>query len=113
MDKVFVYGTLKIGRGNHFFLNNAPYMGDDIVDFQMYNLGAFPMIRGDVEGESYGEIYEVDEVVLQALDRLEGHPHFYQRILVETRKGKEVWLYVASETYKEQCVKEVTNGIWL
>ena len=50
--------------------------------FQMISLGGFPgIISGDKRIE--GEIYEVDDRTLAALDRLEGNGTFYQRIKIK------------------------------
>ena len=44
--KVFVYGSLKEGRGNHVVLKGATKIGNgETVDkFAMVSLGAFPMV---------------------------------------------------------------------
>ena len=41
-----------------------------------------------------GEVYEVDEATLAALDRLEGHPRFYRRTRIALEDGAAVETYL-------------------
>jgi gamma-glutamylcyclotransferase (GGCT)/AIG2-like uncharacterized protein YtfP len=74
---VFVYGTLKRGYGNNRLID-GPFVGyaHTNPEFELLHLGGFP---GMVEGSSVigGEVYNVKNIA--PLDRLEGHPHFYER----------------------------------
>lgn len=102
---VFVYGTLKKGNHNHHLIAKANYCGKAHTtksEYQMYHLGGFP---GVTKGDRviYGEVYMVNEDVMKSLDRLEGHPSFYERILVPVgiygdKKGEETstkaWIYI-------------------
>lgn len=92
MKKVFVYGTLKRGHGNHRLLKDSKFLGEASIKSDMYSLGAFPAISGKGEREAYGEVFEVDEPTMERLDRLEGYPHFYNRKVVETQHGT-AWVY--------------------
>lgn len=105
--RVFVYGTLKAGHGNHgYYLadnDGADYLGRCYIrgDYRMYSNGAFPMV---VEGSDpkadlpiVGEVYSVDETTLHGLDALEGHPDWYCRKKVET-PWKKAWIYIMPDT---------------
>lgn len=77
--RVFVYGSLKRGFHNHAILKEATIVGRGFAEgFLLYSLGSFPAAIGG-SGTVQGELYEVDDQTLQALDRLEGHPHMYKR----------------------------------
>jgi gamma-glutamylaminecyclotransferase len=80
--KVFVYGTLKRGYGNHGYLRSSKFEGNAYSKdcYTLYNCG-FPLAYRKPDGYPIaGEIYEVPETVLtQDLDRLEGNGHFYTR----------------------------------
>lgn len=79
----------------------------------MISLGAFPGIIPN-PGQFTpvcGEVYEVDEKTLKALDRLEGHPHMYERTLVKLEDGMEVWVYIYKHA-STQFSKIVPTGYW-
>lgn len=105
--RVFVYGTLKAGHGNHdYYLSGndgASYLGRCYItgDYRMYTNGAFPMVvKGtdtDADLPIVGEVYSVDEETLHALDALEGHPDWYCREKVNT-PWKKAWIYVMPDT---------------
>jgi len=104
--RVFVYGTLKDGHGNHgYYLAGNPAvskLGRCYIsgDYRMYSNGAFPMVtRGsdqDRVSHIVGEVYEIDEHTLDSLDALEGHPDWYCREKVET-PFKKAWVYLMPE----------------
>ncbi len=97
--RVFVYGTLLAGEPNHRVLAGATLVADDARTepaFELRDLGPFP---GLVRGGSHavvGEVYEVDDVTLAALDRLEGHPRFYKRSRISLDDGALVETYLLS-----------------
>ncbi|NJP37310.1 gamma-glutamylcyclotransferase [Alkalicoccus luteus] len=71
--KLFVYGTLMTGEGNHFFLTKARRLADRArVKGDLYDTGfGYPaLVRGD--GDVWGELYEVTSELLPAIDELEG-----------------------------------------
>lgn len=82
MTKVFVYGTLKKGRGNDRLLNGAKFLGNARTTSGAYTMyqGGYPMVLADGLFHISGELYEVDNPkILESLDRLEGHPDFFHR----------------------------------
>lgn len=84
LSKVLVYGTLKKDFSNHGLLSMAKFLGKTEVPGKMYSLKAFPGVRLDEPGSVKCEVYEVDEVTLKRLDRLEGYrgpgkDNFYDR----------------------------------
>ena len=83
MTMVAVYGSLKEGFSNHDVLEGAPFLCRGVVDgYRMHSLYSYPMVvRGD--SKVHVEVYEVDEDGLEALDRLEGYPYYYDRCEVE------------------------------
>ena len=75
----FVYGTLKAGRGNDYLLKGARLMGNaaSLDKFVMTNCGFPYLIRAEYApgleaNHILGELYEIDEDILQSLDWLEG-----------------------------------------
>ncbi|XP_033725864.1 putative gamma-glutamylcyclotransferase CG2811 [Pecten maximus] len=91
--KVFVYGTLKKGQPNSKLFDNTKdghyeYLGVGLT------VNQYPLVIASrfnipfmlpVEGRGNkikGEVYEVDERMLEALDALERHPVFYRREMI-------------------------------
>ena len=72
--RVFVYGTLLAGEPNHRLLARARLVTEARTKpaFELRDLGSSPrLVRGGAHAVA-GEVYEVDEATLAALDRLEG-----------------------------------------
>lgn len=116
---VFVYGTLLTGEPNHRFLTHARYVAPAVAPgYALYSLGPYPaMAAGDADAFAVGEVWEVGPVTLAALDRLEGHPHHYQRtpITVVAEVGgagnMSVEAYVRSDT-RLAGLPRITDGDW-
>jgi gamma-glutamylcyclotransferase (GGCT)/AIG2-like uncharacterized protein YtfP len=78
---VAVYGSLKEGFGNHRLLSDSRLIGKGVTEdhLTMYSLGSFPCITSKPIAPINVEVYEVDDITLNRLDSLEGHPTFYRR----------------------------------
>lgn len=106
--RVFVYGTLKKGHGNHHYLEKSKFLGPCTIKgiYEFVDLGYFPAVvrreRGPVRN-IVGEVYEVDSDTMVSLDALEGHPGFYERIMVATPfstaedTAGRAWVYTLPE----------------
>lgn len=91
---VFVYGTLKSGEPNHYWLTDVKNGGATFIGAGKTKT-KFPLIIGSrfnvpfllnqpgVGYEINGEIYSVDEKMLANLDVLEDYPQLYDRILID------------------------------
>ena len=117
LEHIIVYGTLMSGCGNHGFLKGSTYCGKiRIKGFSMVSLGSFPAVTetGVSEDSVVGEVYEVDWNTIRRIDRLEGHPFFYQRkrIPIQLNVGghniKEAWIYLQDNPKGTS----VSNGDW-
>jgi gamma-glutamylcyclotransferase (GGCT)/AIG2-like uncharacterized protein YtfP len=102
--RVFVYGTLKKGHGNHRLLAQSKFLGRCVLHgkHRLVSLGGFPGLVATPNDEAdrpvSGEVYQVTEEVLQSLDFLEGHPRFYERQKLST-PYKNAWAYYLPESY--------------
>lgn len=96
---LFVYGTLKRGQPNHHFLAGALFLGEDQTrpEFTMYDLGAFPGVVAGGSSSISGELYELDDSTLARVDRLEGHPSFYERTSNILVSGRTCWIYLLAD----------------
>jgi len=81
---IFVYGTLKRGFGNNRLLSGSKFVGEARTEgkFALYESGIPFVIEDEQVSQVSGEVYEVDEKTLSRLDRLEGHPNWYCRKMV-------------------------------
>ena len=102
MHRVFVYGSLKRGFYNNTLLYQSRFIGERITQDEtwiMRSLGGFPgvvrKLHGGMSASIFGDLYEVDDMTLARLDRLENNGHFYSRELVKLRDENETaWMYV-------------------
>lgn len=116
MTTVFVYGSLLHGMGNHRVIAGSLRLCEDreirtAPKYRLYSLGGFP---GLVEGGStavLGELYVVEPATLERLDRLEGHPRFYERKMILLASEIPVASYVLPLERVEGC-EEVASGDW-
>jgi len=96
-----VYGTLKQDGSNHGLLGDSPlkYVGYTLPNYKILSMGSYP---GAISGNDsiVVEVYEVTDNTLARLDQLEGHPTFYERLLVpifnKDEESIEAWLYTIS-----------------
>jgi len=108
---VFVYGTLKKGFPNHYWMELAggKLIGEAVLNgAKMFSCKYFPAIIL-TEGVVQGEVYTVDNIA--PLDRLEGYPNLYQRTLVETSRG-EAWVYHMSPD-EVKNLPIIPSGVWV
>lgn len=111
--RVFVYGTLKRGYGNHTVMQDAEgiYITNAVIKGTMYDLGTFPGVRLEGEGKIYGEIYYVgSQEGINRLDRLEGHPGFYKRREIDSSAGL-VNVYEINSRYIDK-LPVIVGGMW-
>ncbi len=111
IHRIFVYGTLKRGKFFH-----DEYLGNDksnflgpakaSTDFSLY-IDALPhLVREKTDKPVHGELYEVDEQVLGELDKLEGHPSYYRREIIEVFDDRNertlAWAYIRNVSFKDK-----------
>jgi len=109
---IFVYGSLKRGESNHRLLARARFLrrAHTAPFFELYDLGAFPaMVAGGFTSIA-GELYEVNEETLAALDRLEGHPTLYRRTPTPLADGGVADAYVLARGSVDG--RWLTDGRW-
>jgi gamma-glutamylcyclotransferase (GGCT)/AIG2-like uncharacterized protein YtfP len=114
MVRIFVYGTLKRGYGNHRLLaGRSVFIGDDAIIGKLFDLGAFPAATPEGSDLIQGETYFVGPKTLRDLDRLEGHPNFYRREVVKTRSGVDAWVYFMPEiSWHTRSLHYLPEGVW-
>lgn len=114
--KVFVYGTLKRGYGNHRLIaeGKGEFVGLDAAPGALYGGHGFPFVkpvkqrRGNWVG---GEVWAVDDATLARLDGLEGHPRFYIRTRVRMRSRRMASIYYYPHSLPESHRIPMRNGV--
>jgi gamma-glutamylcyclotransferase (GGCT)/AIG2-like uncharacterized protein YtfP len=78
---LFVYGTLRRGGANHALLAHARFLGPaTTVDRYALFVDGIPFLApAPAVHRVRGEVFAVDADTLAAVDRLEGHPVWYER----------------------------------
>ena len=81
---IFVYGTLKMGGVNHHLLKDSEFCFHyKKTCHTLIDIGhGFPYMveTKTVKNFVMGEVYEIDENKIEAIDRFEGVPHMYKRV---------------------------------
>lgn len=121
-EKIFVYGTLLEGQGNHrAFLSNARKFGEYTTEpeFTMLHLGGFPGVVPEGETAVIGEVYEVTEEEFRHVDSLEGYNErnpksgLYNRMQISTPFGL-AWMYTINDRYSNDSQTNIIkSGSWL
>ncbi len=101
IHRIFVYGTLLSGFGNHKWIleGESTFVGPALSEarYTMLHLGGFPGIVEQGNDTIHGEVYEVDDRKLAELDSLEGTPDFYERrpisVIVDGQGWQDVQAY--------------------
>lgn len=115
--KLFVYGTLKSGFSNNRILTQFGgtfKVRDSICGYAMWDMGTFPALIECVAKAStvWGEVWDVNQQVLDACDILEGVDNgFYKRVVVTTSGKHEVFVYTR-EIGKLKFYPRVQGGSW-
>lgn len=83
----FVYGTLMKGERAEHLLAEATYVGNcQLRDYAMYHLGTYPGIKPCAGEVVLGELYLVNDQMVEKLDQYEDEGTLYDRRTVT------VWL---------------------
>lgn len=118
MIRVFVYGSLLKGFGNHRLLRNATFVGEakTTAEYTMISRGGFPGVFPGGHTEILGELYDVDEETAKRLDWLEGvdykdpHNGHYRKEEITLAGGEKAFIYFINEHCQTGPVIE--SGSW-
>jgi gamma-glutamylaminecyclotransferase len=110
---IFTYGTLMRDEINHGLLATARFVAEAHTEpcFELFDLGHFPAMSAGGQTVVHGEVYAVDDQTLIRLDRLEGHPGFYQRTPIRLADGQEVQTYLMGDARMRRR-PAIPSGDW-
>lgn len=118
-DLLFVYGTLR--KGERADLSNklgTRFMGEDAISGALHDTGyGFPGVK-DVKEEFSpgacivkGDVFRLEnETVIAILDAYENYPQMYDRKVVKSAKGRDVWVYTYNYDVPEDS--KISGGDW-
>jgi len=121
MYQVAVYGTLKRGYGNHVAIshNDGQHLIDTVTAEPYLMLdGGFPMVVRDSHSHPEAaqirvQVYNVNETAKEWMDRIEGHPNFYERLPTPVLGLDEpVWMYFVPAEYINSNRNALADGLW-
>ena len=114
---VFVYGTLRRGSARAMSIRfpNSQFVADAKVSGSLYDLGSYPgLLLNESNSLVVGEVYEVDDEVLNELDDIEASS-YYSRRQVEISLGTQLkvcWIYEPNpESYSLNTL--IPSGDWI
>jgi len=93
-----VYGSLKRGGRHHEELQGAAFLGEaeTAPGYAVIQLGDYPaLVRADAGGVVTGELFEVPESLLPALDEFEGDAYVRQNVAVKPYGASEMGMALA------------------
>lgn len=126
MKRVAVYGTLKQGYGNHGLIKSAKFVGKGKTKSKYpLRVSGLPYMY-DTKGVGHNvdvEVYDCDHWEMIDLDRLEGHPNFYERkvtqIVLDSGEVVDAWVYFINEDFyglaehqRKNVVQSYEGTIW-
>jgi gamma-glutamylcyclotransferase (GGCT)/AIG2-like uncharacterized protein YtfP len=117
-----VYGTLRSGMGNDGLWRGLaePISAGVVRGFRLVSNESFPYaLPAGADSEIVVEViqpYEqYAEIVRRNLDRLEGYPSFYDRILVDVENDRghaTCWLYTPVDPERYEDLRPVHSNDW-
>lgn len=121
MNKVFVYGTLRQNESNHHYLEKEKLLASQCwVKGELYDTGyGYPALVNRSDSRVYGELYQIGDKKLEAIDLLEeyygeGQDNDYERMTktVYTDKGEERALVYYFPFSKVDLNLKISSGDW-
>ena len=122
---LFVYGSLRKDLHNNYLLEKCKFVGLSytVNDFVMFGLKSksYPCV---IEKENFneilatkitGELYEVDNITLEKLDKLEDHPNTYKRKEIEVILNNNIIksnIYILEDYSIINIIKKSLKNNW-
>ena len=113
--KLIAYGTLMSGERNHRFCRNAVSITPCTVTGTLYDTGyGFPAFVPEGENMVAAELIEIPFEDWEAVDRLEGYPRLYDRLMFPAKlaDGTDTtgWVYVMHNL--PEMAQVIESGNW-
>jgi gamma-glutamylcyclotransferase (GGCT)/AIG2-like uncharacterized protein YtfP len=114
--RIFVYGTLMRGEPGADLLAAARFLGAARTTprYLLLDLGAYPALCEGGACAVAGELYELDEALLAAIDDYEGHPDLFRRAPISLEGGAvaEGYLFARAPSASSVAPPRIDSGDW-
>ncbi len=112
---IAAYGTLRSGERNERFCRNAISRRSAIISGTLYDTGwGFPAFVPAGKTKVTVELIEIPIRDWADVDRLEGYPRLYDRMLMDFMLGRgeivQAWIYIMDRLPKQAWV--ISSGDW-
>lgn len=113
MQRVFVYGSLKRGFRHHDQMGGARFLraARTAPRYTLVVAGDYPALVDDGTTAVGGELFEVDDEHLAALDVFEDVPELYVRETIELDDGERVLAYLLPAA-RAAGLAPIADGNW-
>lgn len=113
--QIIAYGTLMTGECNHRYCLNAVSIQPCMIKGTIYDTDwHFQAFRPEGSNTVHAELIELPIADWPAMDRLEGYPRFYDRMLIPVTLADgctvEAWVYVMNTIPSQARV--IASGDW-
>jgi gamma-glutamylcyclotransferase (GGCT)/AIG2-like uncharacterized protein YtfP len=111
---LFVYGTLLRGEANHALLRGSRFVGETATaaGFELLALGDYPAMVKSLRGTVQGELFEVTDPELAAIDRLEEHPRTFWRTAIRLVDRRRAQAYLMPIERLTRGARPIPSGDW-
>ncbi|MDM5155189.1 gamma-glutamylcyclotransferase family protein [Bacillus sp. DX1.1] len=121
MHYVFVYGTLRKNEINAHYLQDSTCIAAEAWTYgKLFDTNEYyPAMVPSIDEKVHGEVYEVSDTVLKALDELEeytGNPEedLYDRITQSVYlENRNITAYVYVAQSEEMLQRPIISGDWV
>ena len=112
-QRLFVYGSLMRGCQHHDRMVTAVFIRAAATSpgYRLVAAGEYPALVRGGRGRVSGELFEVDDHLIRALDEFEDVPELYQRSSVGIDDGSVAVAYVMQPS-QVSGLAEIEGGRW-
>lgn len=115
--KIIVYGTLRKDQEFHHMLGGAPQIGADVlIGYDMFSVDWYPTILPG-KGTVSVECYEIDDNLLEIIDRFEGYfgenhsDNEFERQIIDHERWGRCWIYMKLDSLPQNAIP-ILSGDW-
>ncbi len=111
-ERVFVYGTLRRGGAQGCRMDAAQWLGTGRVRGELFRVSWYPgLVLREDGGFVKGDVFAVDDDLLESLDEYEGGEYRRVRVVVEGDAAGDAWIWEWAGEVPEGG--RIISGDWL